>query len=95
MLAVFALLVCHNAEELLFCKLFDETIVLYVYRRYWIIHQLHKHEVTYKLSNLRSFRELSKVKYVLLNHICKIRGKLLDSLTVMKFVQLRGLFFLI
>lgn len=42
-----------------------------------IIHQLDKYKVTYKLSNLKSFRELSKVKYVLLNHICKVREKVI------------------
>ena len=56
-----------------FCKLFDETIVLYVYSSYWNI----TYEVTCKLSDVRSFRELSKGKYVLLNYICKIREKVI------------------
>lgn len=77
MLDLFALLLPHNAEMLLFCKLFDETIVLYVYSRYWNIRQLDKREVTYKLSNLKSFRELSRVKYILLDHICKLREKVI------------------
>jgi len=29
------------------------------------------------LSDVKSFRELSKVKYVLLNRICKIREKVI------------------
>jgi len=60
-----------------FCKLFDETIVLCVYSSYWNIHQLDKYEVTCKLSDVRSFRELSKGKYVLLNRVCKIREKVI------------------
>jgi len=60
-----------------FCKLFDETIVLYVYSSYWNIHQLDKYEVTCKLSDVRSCRELSKVKNVLLDRICKIREEVI------------------